>query len=217
LAPSLALSPLLEYLPLHLSASGPAELLSDLSAPCPAPKGRPAHLKNTSKPSREAFHDPLSRLQIPKDPLTTSRPLPNFSGSPSSNSRPDSESRRIHHQASRTRSNFQRTRPRRSTVTPWNSKEPRTAPSLAFEHSRNPSTDVRETSRFRRIYRYLISPPGTVEPFTERPTHRRLRRAFWRAFSSNPSSVRTPHRILEKSPVSEETFDSTSTRFGELG
>lgn len=132
MAPSLALSPLLEYLPLHLSASGPAELLSDLSAPCPAPKGRPAHLKNTSKPSREAFHDPLSRLQIPKDPLTTSRPLPNFSGSPSSNSRPDSESRRIHHQASRTRSNFQRTRPRRSTVTPWNSKEPRTAPSLRF-------------------------------------------------------------------------------------
>jgi hypothetical protein len=181
LASSLALSPLLEYLHLLLSALGPAELLSELSASYPTPKGRPAHLKHTSKPSREAFRELLNRLQTPKDLLTTSSTLPNFSGSPSSNSQPDLGPRRNHHQASRTRSNFRRTRPRRSTVTHWNSKEPRNAPSLRFRalaepinrHQRrlkipkNLSTTHQPSGNRGTFQRTSHSPPDSEEPFSE--------------------------------------------------
>jgi len=182
LAPSLALSPLLEYHQLHLSASGPAELLSGLLAPRTTPKGRPARIENASEPGREAFHDPLNRLRTPKDPLTTSRPLPNFSGSPSSNSRPDSGSRRTHHQASRTRSNFQRTRLRRSTATRWNSEKLRSAPSLRFRalsepidrHQRhlkipkNLSTTHQPSGNRGTLQRTPHSPPDSEEPLGER-------------------------------------------------
>jgi hypothetical protein len=181
LASSLALNPLLEYHQLHLSASGPAELLSELSAPHTTPKGRPARVKDTSEPSQEAFHDPLNRLRNPKDPVTASRPLPNFSGSPSSNSRPNSGSRRTHHQVSRTRSNFQRTRPRRSMATHWNSEKPRSAPSLRFRalsepinrpqrHLKNPknlSTTHQPSGNRGTLQRTSYSPPDSEEPFGE--------------------------------------------------
>jgi hypothetical protein len=181
LASSLVLSPLLEYHQLHLSAYEPAELFRELSAPRTTPKGRPARVEDTSKPSREAFHDPLKRLRTPKDPLTTSRPLLNFSGSPSSNSLPDSGPRRTLHQASRTRSNFQRTRPRRSTTTHCDSEKPRNALSLRFRalsepinghqrHLKNPknlSTTRQPSGNRGTLQRTSHSPPDSEEPFGE--------------------------------------------------
>lgn len=138
-----------------------------MSAPSTTPRGHPAHLKDTSEPSREVFHEPLNRLQIPKGPSTASRTLPNFSGSSSSNSLPDSGPRRTHHQASRTRPNSQRARPRVSTATHWNSEEPRNAPSLRFRALAEP---------IHRHQRHLKNPKNlstTRQPSGNRGTHQR--------------------------------------------
>lgn len=197
MASSHALSPLLEYSQLNLSVFEPAELIDAPSTCVKAPKSRSARVKNTSEPSREAIYEPLVRLRTPKDPVTTAGTLPSSPGSHlrTVSPRPDPE-RSVNGRQERVRTS-------REPIYEGQQKRieaPRsssTHPHSASELSRDPSPDVRATSKLRGAFQQLISPPDPEELVNERPTHRGTPKRTLASHLNESELRRTPSRASE--------------------